>query len=118
MAEFKDIVQGFNRMCDSYNTPPCEGCPMDIHSIDRSDCMSRLFAKPDKYEGRVLKWIEKHPAPVYPTWLELAAQQGFKIEEGKQCTNEEQLLILLMASVNTPIPADIAQKLGIEPREE
>ena len=125
MAEFKDIAREFNRMCHFYDTPPCEGCPMGFHTINRSDCMSRLFYNPEKYEERVIKWAEKHPEPKYPTWTEWLSKQGFvELKAGqfvKQTGNEYvyecKTVAILTDKAAVPIPADIAEKLGVEQME-
>lgn len=119
MAEFVQTMKDWCRMCLSYKS--CDDCPMmdaDVWAHILCSEGGIQTAVPEIQETVIEKWAAEHPEPVYPTWFELAVQQGFKIEEGKQCTDEELLLILLMASVNTPIPADIAQKLGIEPKED
>ena len=112
MAEFQIVIKQFERLCNSVDRD-CSRCKLNDVNCSIADIVNNSI----EFEKRVMEWAVENPEPVYPTWLELAVQQGFKIEEGKQCTDEEQLLILLMASVNTPIPVDIAQKLGIEPKE-
>ena len=126
--EFVEVMTQWRRMCNKYfdgkNWVCSKTCPMYVFEV----CSKPTAKYPVPLEiGQdlaheidrvIMAWAEENPEPVYPTWLELAVQQGFKIEEGKQCTDEELLLILLMASVNTPIPSDIAEKLGIEPKED
>ena len=111
MAEFREIAHGFNRMCNSYSNPPCEGCPMEIYGIDLDTCRARLIDNPDKYEERILKWIKEHPSPIYPTWWEYLraySVTGANIPDSA----------VIYKLKNWRIPADIAQKLGIEPKEE
>jgi len=122
MAEFQIVAKEIERLCKTYqNKCRTDECPLYLEDLCYAQAMSHIHEyEAGKLEDTVMRWAAEHPVEhpvVYPTWLELAVQQGFKIEEGKQCTDAEQLLILLMASVNTPIPADIAQKLGIEPKE-
>lgn len=124
--EFVEVMRQWKRMCNKYfdgkNWVCNETCPM--YSFEVCSKPTAKYPVPleigqdlaHEIDRVIMAWGSENPEPVYPTWLELAVQQGFKIEEGKQCTDEELLLILLMASVNTPIPADIAQKLGIEPK--
>ena len=45
-----------------------------------------------------MEWAEAHPEPEYPTWVEWFNSMG-----GVDC--------------GEPIPADIAEKLGIKPKE-
>ena len=53
-----------------------------------------------EFEKRVMSWAAEHPV-VYPTW------ENWLTTLGVQSFNE----------LSKPIPADIAQKLGIEPKE-
>jgi hypothetical protein len=55
-----------------------------------------------EFEKRVMSWAAEHPKPVYPTWgTWLAEKFGYDLRE----------------IMYEPVPADIAQKLGIEPKE-
>lgn len=54
-----------------------------------------------------MRWDADHPEPVYPTWVEWFREMG--VVSPKQEYFHDWLL--------KPIPADIAQKLGIEPKE-
>lgn len=55
------------------------------------------------------QWAAEHPEPVYPTWFEylyaISNPDYFDLTE------------LYTWMRHTPIPADIAQKLEIEPKE-
>lgn len=56
-----------------------------------------------KMEELVMSWAAENPEPVYPSWgTWLAAKFGYDLCE----------------IMYEPIPADIAQKLGIEPKED
>ena len=49
-----------------------------------------------------MEWAEEHPEPVYPTWgTWLSEKYDYDLRE----------------IMYTPILADIAEKLGIEPKE-
>ena len=102
MAEFQEVMRQLGRICAS-NFGECDICDFCPY------CPSKTFL--DKYEKSrrveqlekmVLKWAEEHPEPVYPSWY-------------------EYLTNMYPATWNMikdkPIPADIAQKLGIEPKE-
>ena len=59
----------------------------------------------DRLEKSVVEWAKEFPEPVYPTW-----GQYFRRYYGLEyCKGHEMLL--------ENIPADIAKKLGIEPKE-
>ena len=56
-------------------------------------------------ERKVMSWAAEHPEPVYPTWREWLSEQGVLSAGG------------LWEKAFEPIPADIAEKLGIQPKE-
>lgn len=105
MSEFAEVMRNWRRMCDTYTTEDaarcCQGCPMDgrgcgaIYENDNAD--------PEVIVREVQRWAANHPEPVYPTW-------GEWLQKLYNNTNYAGIFI-------TPIPADIAQKLGIEPKE-
>jgi len=99
MAEYKDVIQQFKRMCRYYNGS-MDGCPLYCkgHGCNISHC--RMLAFEDKkFATVVMKWAKENP--VYPSW-------GEWLQKLYNNTNYAGIFI-------TPIPADIAQKLGIEP---
>jgi hypothetical protein len=57
-------------------------------------------------EGFVMAWAANHPEPVYPTWVEWLRQMGVVPSEQK-CFHSWLL---------DQIPAEVAQKLGLEPK--
>jgi hypothetical protein len=57
-----------------------------------------------------MRWAAEHPEPVYPTWGEYLCNIGLIGD----CTESEDVLLRLF---NNVIPANLAQKLGIEPKE-
>ena len=99
MAEYNDVIQKFKRMCRYYNGRMDE-CPLYCkgHGCNISHC--RMLAFEDKkFATVVTKWAKENP--VYPSW-------GEWLQRLYNNTNYAGIFI-------TPIPADIAQKLGIEP---
>lgn len=57
------------------------------------------------------EWAAEHPV-VYPTWGDWLAEYGVVI---KDKVGENTYKYNTLRKVTTPIPADIAEKLGIEP---
>ena len=102
MAEYAEVIRQFKRMCRYTNH---SGLPQDCpyckdHGCNISHC--RMLAFDDKKFAKVvMKWAAEHKEPVYPSWEEYLCSIGF-------CSYD---------SLTEPIPADIAQKLGIEPKE-
>ena len=83
------------------------GCP----AIYEKECDSADW---NHVERVVAKWAAEHPEPQYPTWAEYIAMLMLD-DIPRRNDSTPQTLGLWMN--NTPIPADIAQKLGIEPKE-
>lgn len=61
-------------------------------------------------ENIIAAWAAEHPEPVYETWLEFIK----RFETGRPKSDKD--FIYWMGT--TSIPADIAQKLALEPKEE
>jgi hypothetical protein len=81
----------------------CDNCP-----LFKVLCQYKPNEKVDfaGAEQIIEKWVEEHPV-VYPTWVEWFRQMGVVPSEQK-CFHTWLL---------DQIPADIAEKLGIEPKE-
>ena len=95
MAEFQKVIEQFKRLCDSANQD-CSSCGLGNMSCSMKDIVDNSV----EFEKRVMSWAAEHPV-VYPTW------ENWLTTLGVQSFNE----------LSKPIPADIAQKLGIEPKE-
>ena len=108
MAEFQQMMKDWQRMCDSMQggIGKCDNCP-----LLKVLCQYKPNEKVDfeSAEQIIEKWVKEHPI-VYPTWW------SWLINEGvipSLSTYKVAISYLKMHS----IPADIAQKLGIEPKE-
>ena len=62
-----------------------------------------------KLEDAIKKWAAEHPEQVYPTWADFLEKHGILVRN-------EHRYVIDRADVDRPIPADIAEKLGIEPK--
>ena len=107
MAEFVEVFKATKRMCKHSN---CAVCPLSENGFE---CMAERWSEmePDKFERIVMDWAKEHPEPVYPTWLEWMVSEG--IMELSQIGIGKTL-----PKADKPIPADIAEKLGLEPKDE
>ena len=123
MAQFSEVMRQAKRMCEAFNDGHCSECP--IGHADVLECGITVTSEMDceEVERRVMQWAAEHPEPVYPTWDEwdrknfpdaeiditpctFGSRDRFNCA-GKTCsTCKEQ-----------QIPADIAEKLGIKPKE-
>lgn len=121
MSEFTDVMRQARRMCKTQED--CESCP--IWNPDKFFCKIDTACHSDDsvIESIVMQWAAEHPEPVYPTWREwqnstfkdahkhitpcaFGSRDRFKCE-GKTC----------YVCMDQQIPADIAEKLGIKPKE-
>ena len=122
MAQFTEVMRQAKRMCESFSDG-CRECP--ICDVDELECGITVTSWMDceEVERRVMQWAAEHPEPVYPTWrewqnstfpdagryimpCEFESKNRFKCKE-KTCYQ----------CIAEPIPADIAEKLGIKPKE-
>ena len=125
MAGFVEVMRQAKRMCASYRND-CAGCGL---ANDASECP--FEALPEKWpveshrlagvERIVMDWADKHPEPRYPTWKEWwkvnfprsprpICPLNF-MSRSEACGTSENCNECL----ENPIPADIAEKLGIKP---
>ena len=123
MAQFSEVMKQAKRMCKAFSDGHCSECP--IGNADVLECGITVTSEMDckEVERRVMQWAAKHPEPVYPTWREwqnstfkdahkhitpcaFGSRDRFKCE-GKTC----------YVCMDQQIPADIAEKLGIKPKE-
>jgi hypothetical protein len=66
----------------------------------------------------VAAWAAEHPEPVYPTFGEWLEKQGIvKLVNCDRYEKDGRKVYMLLESVENQIPDNIAQKLGIEPKE-
>lgn len=106
MAEFQEVVKQWQRMCRYYSEHAdkgescCTGC-----GLQSADGCPTIYGNEEidteKVERIVMKWAKEHPEPKYPTLGEWLRSIG-----------------LAYHRMIDPIPADIAQKLGLEPKKE
>jgi hypothetical protein len=125
MADFMQTMKNWKRMCnamgqeDEYTAcDKCDlrdfGCP----AIYEKECDSTDWKH---VENVVAKWAAEHPEPIYPSWIDWLMANGVipdsysakhSMESGVRAAT-----FYVTSKAFTPIPADIAQKLGIEPKE-
>lgn len=101
MAEFKEVVKEYRRMCGTYINDYCNYCPLVEESTDQYTCPEYLLDFPDVVENIVMQWAVENPEPQYPMWIEAISSMYPKMAPTQ--------------AVYQPVPDDIAKKLGIEP---
>lgn len=103
MADFVQTMKDWRRMCAGTN---CSECEITDY------CEGIPCASIDKIQQIVTAWAAEHPEPVYPTWIDYLSTVGLIIKTDN-CTT----CAFDFTKAHVPIPVDIAEKLGIEPKE-
>lgn len=119
MVEFQEVIKHFKRMCryTNYSGLPNE-CPLYCkgHGCNIDHCRKLAFDD-KKFQNVVMTWAETHPEPVYSTWGEWFVSIGFLPDKWDGLTSAYTYVGCVPNLLHSPIPADIAQKLGVEPKE-
>lgn len=123
MAEFQKVTEEAKRMCWHYTQKGSHaGCPM-YPACNVSQCRKIAFERPAEFEEHVMAWAAENPEPVYPLWFEWlekigVAGRAYDLEPYFMGDKEIfQRTAAFTAKAFEPIPADIAQKLGLKPKE-
>ena len=113
MAEYQEVMRQWRRMCKKNQTDCTRSCPIganlacgDLSVADDEDIR--------KAETAIMAWAAEHPEPVYPTWWKYMCMIGVIPNTLGDKTLGEVTVERLM---HTSIPADIAEKLGLKPKE-
>lgn len=124
MAEFQEVIRQAERICDMHHE--CIECP--LHNKCVLPVQSYANQDFEEMEAVVMQWASEHPEPQYPTWEEWQEADypnaRFPISlchfiKGSICPRPmNPLLGSCVECRKQPIPADIAEKLGIKPREQ
>lgn len=113
MSEFVQVMKDWRRMCrvmdKEFGSESCAHCPLDgcsavYDEIDDSGDYA-------ENERQIEAWAAEHPEPVYPTWWQFLADNGILPHELTPMELDPVCGILKQ------IPADIAEKLGLNPKE-
>ena len=122
MTDFVQTMKDWYRMCRVFSVKDleCEGCPLLEFSFDGHGCDAIFSEFADhadwsRLQEIVESWADEHPAPVYPTWGEWLLEQGV-IRAGTESRNGF-IYQTVSPVIFERIPADIAGRLGLEPKE-
>ena len=124
MAEFTEVMRQARRMCETFCDGNCSKCP--IGNAKALECGITPTSEMDckEVERRVMQWAAEHPEPVYPSW-EDAWKQIFPNGIDVPCPSEydakygiDCFKFSCKICKKRPIPAEIAGKLGIRPKED
>lgn len=120
MAEFQDVMKQAKRMCNT--VVDCDECPVRdmFATIDCPFAYNEVHM--EDVEQSVMDWAAKHPEPRYPSWIEW---QGANFQMAERAICAAHFMDVGDAGCyeigrcdkcrERPIPADIAEKLGIKP---
>ena len=116
---FQEVMRQWSRLCGRHNDMMyCEGCPLDASKT--CEIVSELRMEDIKdAEKTIMAWAAEYPEPVYPTWAEWLAENGVigDFENIERDFSEVEILCKMRDMMSKPIPADIAEKFGIKPKE-
>ena len=135
MSDFVQMMKDWSRICNSVpGKSECKSlcsdkesgyvCPLRNNGL----CSKTIASLTDKDiisgENIITAWAAEHPEPVYPTWAEWLIEQGlaehktvFSHEYHTDALYVTDFDTALKETVHTPIPANIAEKLGLKPKE-
>lgn len=109
MAEFKEVMRQWVRARKA-TASSAEKPVLSVYPLEEYD--NALIADIEK---NVMAWAAEHPEPVYPTWAEwLESKQIITVTPIDKYTKR----VLPAFYMFSRIPADIAEKLGLQPKEE
>ena len=116
MAEFTEVMRQWGRLCRQHcaeTNDQCDDCVIgDICYSYARDSAENAEA----IENAVMEWAKEHPEPVYPTWGDWLAEMGLI----RWNDNGDGVYSVMVPTFKMckHIPADVAEKLGIEPKED
>lgn len=117
MAEFATVMHEMARMCDVIiKKDECENCPISHNVLCGVLCNMEDKAIAEA-EAAIMAWAAEHPEPQYPTWGEYLKSMGVIVPRKNYTVMDTYSLIISQIN-STHISADIAKKLGIEPKEK
>ena len=118
MAEFLEVIRQKHRMCEDKD---CHVCPLyGVEFCARYDIDPK---NAEQAETIIMQWASEHPEPQYPTWEEWE-KENFPLSDNmlcighfKKCPGNRGVAIRCKICRQQPIPAEIAEKLGVRPKE-
>lgn len=121
--EFVETMRQAHRMCMTYLSNYCQHCPLcDENENCEMDAFSEKSFDAQALESAIMDWAKENPELVYPSW-----EEGWKqifpdalctpcpANYGKKYKNTSCASVSCERCRERPIPAEIAEKLGIKP---
>ena len=124
MAEFMEVMCAARRMCKSIDD--CADCPLtDLCYFDKY--LKEYDGSLIQQEAVIMKWDAENPEVRYPTWREWQKENFPYLPDSYPLVHPCNFMSIYDAKCDNhsncgtcrdkPIPADIAEKLGIKPKE-
>ena len=115
---FQEVMRQWVRARKATASPFDERDVLSVYPLEEYN--DTLIANIEK---NVMQWAAEHPEPVYPTWLEwlksmgvIPYLMGLVIVRDVDGTFDDGHVNITENALKE-IPADIAQKLGLQPKE-
>ena len=126
MASFVSTMHDWRRMCSAIQSENqksssgswCRNCPIEQFCVIDTEIKNSTDNVFRIIDEMVQTWADKNKEPVYPTWGEFFVKHGGLAERWENATNPAWEANMAIGMFRAPIPASIAQKLGIEPKGE
>lgn len=129
MAEFVEVMRQARRLCE---TKKCRECPLSNRDPIMGIAMCMLHPSKNneddvnyaELESTIMKWAKEHPELVYPSWTE-GWKQLFPDGDDVPCPGlfdtkyyDGACMERLCAKCkNAPMHPEVAEKLGVKPKE-
>ena len=119
MAEFVQTMKDWKRMCnamgqeDEYTA--CDKCDLRSFGCPAIYAKECDYADWDHVENVVTAWAAEHQEQVYPTWYEFMRENKIIPDVLEDCGDYYKTIGKWL--VKATIKHDIAEKLGVEPKE-
>ena len=112
MSAFQEVTRQWKRMCTG--RVRCD-CPMaaKLKISNCGLCRDTVLRQSREAEVIIMTWAAEHPEPQYPTWIEYLVGIGVIPEQIPMETADA----LMDTNLLKPIPSNIAQTLGLQPKE-
>ena len=129
MAEFQEVMREWTRMCNAVPDKAehrnlCSDnesgyvCPLRENGLCNLAIATQTNEDWAEGEHIIMSWAAEHPEPIYPTWGEWLDEMGVVgLEPSPRYEENYQMVYFCKLKIDSPIPADIATKLGIKPQE-
>lgn len=106
---FQEVMKQYNRMFEAHK----QGVSIPVEASYET-----AVKQPEYFEEVVMDWAANNPEPVYPTFAEWLHNIGVTFSDQPfPAPNIPVYVFQVNVKMFEPIHTDIAEKLGIQPKE-